>query len=182
MSNEVTIRVKSTPEILVKAKQLATQVTPLDDLSGSFWKPKGTDLKSFPPSEVVIRLRTFPDGTSKAEQLTTMRDGASYTVDSETILKGPKDECWQKLVQLGNEPWVEYRQSATEYKIQLNGEVFNMLDEMFDGESSTIKFEASNEDIVWEFLHEFDLSQTDVINLNTAELLAQRNNIPYLAI
>lgn len=172
MAKDITLRINTRPDIIEKIKQYTIKEIPLSQLTGSFWKPQGVDLSKFHPRETVVRIRTFPDGISKAEKIVATHNGTTYTHTNELIIKGSIADCRQKLDSLNYEPWLEYSQSATEYQINYANQQFNVLEEIFNNQALTLKFEADQSDTIWEFLAEFAITPNDVLNLNTAELLA----------
>lgn len=176
MDKEITIRINTQPEILTHVIEHAVSSKNLDTLTGSFYKPKNVLLENYPPNREVVRIRTKPNGESKAEKIVVIQDNNSYQTKSELIYEGDLALCEQKLTELGFESWVKYEQSATEYSLELNGSRFKMLDENFDGQSTTLKFETVNTDAVWAFLKPFGVYPKDAINLNTAEILYQRQS------
>ncbi|MCA9391661.1 hypothetical protein KC614_00460 [candidate division WWE3 bacterium] len=106
MAKGTTIRVNSSPNLLQRIKEIAQDSKELDNLSGSFWKPVGTDIKNFHPKNSVVRLRTFPDGRSKAQKIDVLTNpDGSYDTRDEVIpvqSRSAGTSWWRLITNLGS--------------------------------------------------------------------------------
>ncbi len=174
MLKDFTVRIPSQENVLFYIKTHAITVRELEKLGGSFWKPLGKSLRESNPRDKAIRIRVYADGKAKAEEIIINHDEKAYVTKSNLIIEGTLSECENKLIQLGYEKWIDYTQFATEYTLQINKLIFFALDEIFNNQSTTIKFEADSSEILQSFLNQFNIDISKIENLNTAELLAKQ--------
>lgn len=175
--NDFTAKVKITPQVLDFLKEYSVSSELLTPLVESFWKPKGVNLKDFPPGKKVIRLRALEENLEKAsaDELNTFLKDGSYTHDKINLLKGSLKEVEVFLEKQGYERWVEIKLRSTEYKIELpSGSRLDALEEEINDKKTIVKFEAENETQIKEVMKLIGLTPQDLILKNRAELLAEK--------
>lgn len=174
---EFTARVRVTPAVSEFIKEPALDSKLLPPLVESFWKPKGVDLRDFPPGQKTIRVRVAEDfsGLAVADELnTTLQDG-SYTHDRIKLFEGAFPACEDFLQAKGYEKWTENNLRSFQYQLKLaGGATIDALEEEIDGQKDFVKFEAENEKDIEEVVGMMGLSKSDLIFANRAELLAKQ--------
>lgn len=150
----------------------------LSPLLNSYWKPASADLKDFPPSEKVIRLRAEKNDQNRAkvEELATSINKSGYAESRKLLCQGGLPECEKWLKENGYEKWGEEEESALEFIVSLpNGRKIIVLEETFDGQLAYFKFEAESEAEIQEMMELLGLAEKDLLLKNRAELfLAER--------
>ena len=154
------VRTSYSTELENRIESKAESRQELSDIQDEFFKPEGTELPDFIPRDVIVRKRTFPDRETLVK-INIIQKPTGYTDTKEDL---------ESLD--GYEKWGEFNSYAIEYKMEVEGEEIPILVETFDF-GKFIKIESPSPEILESILQELNLSKTEIIEKNSAELLAE---------
>lgn len=154
------IRTDYSPELENTIEEKAESRQELSEIKDEFYKPEGTDLPDFSPRDVIIRKRTFPDRETLVK-INIIQKPTGYTDTKEDV---------ENLN--GYEKWGEFDSYAVEYKLRIENEAIPILIETFDF-GKYIKIESPSPEMLDSILQELNLDEGDIIEKNSAELLAE---------
>jgi hypothetical protein len=174
---EFTARIKITPTVLDFLKTHSVSQKILPPLAESFWKPRGVNLRAFPPAKKSIRLRSVVGSLEPAsvDEIETPLARAGYIENKVNLFSGSLAESENFLRQKGYEKWAQYIKGAVEYILKLpTGVIVNILEELADGKPFFVKLEAESEKDIEEIIAAMGLTKNDLIFKNRAELIAEQ--------
>lgn len=157
------IRTDYSSELKDKIESKAESRQELSEIKDEFFKPEGTDLPDFSPRNVIVRRRTFPNRETLVK-INIIQKPTGYTDTKEDV---------ESLE--GYEKWGEFDSFAVEYNLKIEDEEIPILVETFDF-GKYIKIESPSPEMLDSIQQELDLEKDDIIEKNSAELLAENMN------
>lgn len=157
------VRAPYSTELKNRIESKASSKQELSEIKDEFFKPEGKDLPDFSPREVIVRKRTFPDRETLVK-INIIQKPTGYTDTKEDV---------ESLD--GYERWGEFTSFAVEYRLNVEGEEILILVETFDF-GKFIKIESPSPEILDSILQELNLDKSEIIEKNSAELLAEEMN------
>lgn len=154
------IRSPYTAELEDHIQSEAKQKQELSEIHDRFYKPEGVPLEEFSPRDVIVRKRTFPDRETLVK-IDIIQEPVGYTDTKEEV---------ESLD--GYEQWGEFASSAIEYTLRIEDTDFSVLIEHFSF-GKYIKIEAPSEQMLDILIEELGLEGEEIIEKNSAELLAE---------
>ena len=157
------VRVNHSTDLESKIESKAESRQELSEIKDEFFKPEGKGVMKFSPRDVIVRRRTFPDRETLVK-INIIQKPTGYTDTKEDVDS------------LDNyEKWGEFNSYAVEYKLKVEGEEIPILVESFDF-GKYIKIESPSPEMLESILLKLDLSKSEIIEKNSAELLAEDMN------
>ncbi len=154
------IRTGYSTELKNTIKLKAENKQELSEIKDEFYKSEGTDLQDFSPRDVIVRKRTFPDRETLVK-IKIIQKPTGYTDTKEDI------ESLKSY-----EKWGEFNSYAVEYKLKIENKEIPILIETFDF-GKYIKIESPSPEMLDSIQQELNLDGSDIIEKNSAELLAE---------
>lgn len=163
MEEDFVVRTEHSPRLEEKIESKAANSQELSEIKDIFYKPEDLELADFNPREVILRKRKFPDRETKFK-IKIVKKPLGYTDTKEKI---------QSLEDY--EKWGEFNSFAVEHELKIEKEKIKVLVEKFDF-GKYIKIEAPSVETLDKVLEELELERSDIIEKNSAELLAEDMN------
>jgi len=157
------VRVKYSEKLEKMIESKAESRQELSEIRDQFYKPKGTELSEFSPKNTIVRKREFPERGTLAK-INIIKKPLGYTDTKEDL---------ESLE--GYEKWGDFNSFAVEYRIIIENEEINVLKEEFDF-GKFIKIESPSPEMLKSILDKLDLDKNELIEKNSAELLAEDMN------
>ncbi len=136
----------------------------LSEIRDQFYKPNGTKLSDFSPRDVIVRKRTFPEKKTLVK-INIIQKPLGYTDTKEDV---ENIEDYEK--------WGEFTSYAVEYRLTVENKKIPILIETFDF-GKFIKIESPSPEILDSILQELNLDRSEIIEKNSAELLAEERDM-----
>lgn len=156
------IRVSYSEDLKNKIESIAETREELSEIQDRFYKPEGTELSEFSPKNVIVRKRKFPDRETLVK-INIMKQSLGYTDTKQKV------ESLESL-----EKWGEFSSYAVEYEME-NSDVSVLIETFSFGKY--VKLEAPSIDALKDLIKELDLDESQVIEKNSAQMLAEDMNL-----
>ncbi len=158
------VRVNYSTKLEKKIESKAEGKQELGEIRDQFYKPEGEELSDFSPRDIIVRKRTFPEKETLVK-INIIQKPLGYT---DTKREVESLETYEK--------WGEFTSSAVEYRMKIRGNDVSVLIETFSF-GKYVKLESSSMEVLNEVIKEFGLDESQIIEKNSAELLAEERNI-----
>lgn len=157
------VRVRYSTDLENRIEAKAESRQELSEIRDQFYKPEGEDLSDFSPRDVIVRKRKFPDRETLVK-INIIQKPLGYT-DTKDDVESLEDY----------EKWGEFSSYAVEYKLTVENREIPILIETFNF-GKFIKIESPSPEMLDSILQELNLDRSEVIEKNSAELLAEDMN------
>ena len=154
------VRMDYSEDLRARIESISEKKEELGQIQDTFYKPEGKKLENYSPRNVIVRKRKFPEKETLVK-INIIQKPTGYTDTKEKV---------ENLE--GYEKWGSFTSSAIEYTIPVEDKEVPILVEEFDF-GKFIKIESPSLEKLERVLQELGLERKDVIEKNSAELLAE---------